>query len=156
VNRRAPDSGARAARDPVHAWGALALAWLATFPGCAAPAGPPPIRAGMTCDACGMTVADLRFACERRTDRGWRRYDSIECLLREAGSTPAASAYLTDYDSRTLHAAESSWVVRGSFPSPMGGGFAAFYKRAAAESVAARTNGRVGPLAGFAAPGSVP
>ena len=93
-----------------------------------------------------MAVAQLRFACEKKTDEGWQRYDSIECLLADAGD---GAAYLTDYDGGALHAADSMWVVKGSFPSPMGGGFAACATRGAADEVAAKTNGRVGRLEAF-------
>jgi len=106
-----------------------------------------------------MEVQDLRFACERAVGRTWRAYDSIECLLRDATSRPGAAggvpgisgAWLADYDSRTLHAADSLWVVRGEFASPMGGGFAAFLDLAAADSVAAATRGRVDRLVSFLA-----
>jgi len=95
-----------------------------------------------------MSVEDRRFACERADARGYRVYDSIECLLRDAPGRSGAM-WLADYDRATLHAADSLWVVRGEFPSPMGGGFAAFLERAAAERVAAATRGRVDRLAAF-------
>jgi hypothetical protein len=97
-----------------------------------------------------MEIRDLRFACERRATTAWRAYDSIECLLR-AGSI-AEGVYLTDYDRKTLHPADSLWVVRGEFPSPMGGGFAAFLDRGPAEEIAGSRRGRVGRLADFARP----
>jgi nitrous oxide reductase accessory protein NosL len=68
-------------------------------------------------------------------------YDSIECLVRDADSP--AGAWLADCDDRTLHAADSMWVVRGELPSPMGGGLAACLRREAAEETAARTRGAV-------------
>jgi len=126
---------------------ALAL-WVA---GCARPAGPPTIALGTPCVACGMAVQDLRFACAREVDERWRVYDSIECLLRDIGVGPSAGVYLADYDRQTLHAADSLWVVRGEFASPMGGGFAAFLDLAAADSIAAATRGRVDRLAAFKA-----
>jgi hypothetical protein len=133
----------------------LLIAALLPGAGCTGSGGPPPIAPGTPCAACGMEVQDLRFACERRAGRGWRVYDAIECLTRDAGNaaTPGGTgnAWLADYDSRTLHAADSLWVVRGAFASPMGGGFAAFRHRAAADSVAAMTNGRVDRLATFMA-----
>jgi len=109
--------------------------------GCAAPAWPPAIRAGSACAACGMTIASARFACEQRVQGSWRTYDSIECLLREAGTTH--EAFLADYDSGTLHAADSMWVVRGTLDSPMGGGLAAFLTRDQADEVAGATSGEV-------------
>jgi hypothetical protein len=93
-----------------------------------------------------MEILDARFACERRVGDRWRAYDAIECLLRE-GTDGAA---LSDYDSKTLHWADSLWVVRGAFPSPMGGGYAAFLDRSNADDVAQQTRGRVRRLADFA------
>ncbi len=113
--------------------------------GCARDPGPPPIALGSSCAACGMSIGDLRFACERQVGESWHVYDSIECLVREEGGP----AFLADYDTRTLHTADSMWVVHGSFPSPMGGGLAAFMARASADDVAARTDGRVDRLAAF-------
>jgi nitrous oxide reductase accessory protein NosL len=129
----------------------LALALLLAFLiGCARPAGPPPIAINTPCALCGMEVQDLRFACERGDGKAWRVYDAIECLLRELGGAPAATVWLADYDRQTLHRADSLWVVKGEFASPMGGGFAAFVDRAAADSVAAETRGRVARLGEFA------
>jgi nitrous oxide reductase accessory protein NosL len=123
------------------------LAAVLLLAACAPAAGPPPIAAGTACVACGMSIQDLRYAAERPDGARWRTYDSIECLLRDAPA--GAQAWLTDYDSRALVAADSIWVVRGDIPSPMGGGFAAFRDRAAAEDVAQHTRGRVDRLAAF-------
>jgi len=141
----------REARRSRGTW--LLIVALLPGAGCTKSGGPPPIAAGTPCAACGMEVQDLRFACERRAGRGWRVYDAIECLARDAGSAAGGTgnAWLADYDSRTLHAADSLWVVRGAFASPMGGGLAAFRDRAAADSVAAMTSGRVERLATFMA-----
>lgn len=128
----------------------LALALALGVAACAPAAAPPPIRAGMRCETCGMEIRDPRFACERRAGRSWHRYDAIECLIRDAGEHAGAQAWLTDYDATTLHAADSVWVVQGAFPSPMGGGLAAFLSRDAADRVAAATRGRVDRLAAFA------
>jgi nitrous oxide reductase accessory protein NosL len=116
--------------------------------GCAGPQGPRPIPLGADCDACGMAIHDLHYACENERDGRYRFYDSIECLIR---ARPGARAWLTDYDSRSLHAADSMWVVHAEIPSPMGGGFAAFADRAAAEEIARARAGRVDRLAAFAA-----
>ena len=120
------------------AWNALMLAALAS---CAA-RGPKPIAVGAECAACGMSIGDLRFACERQAG-GWSQYDSIECLLDDKKPGPI---WLADYDTQTLAPAESLWVVKGNFPSPMGGGLAAFRSRAAADRVASETGGRVSRL----------
>jgi hypothetical protein len=116
--------------------------------GCSRPADAPAIAWGTPCAACGMSIEDRRFACEREAGRRWRAYDSIECLLRD-GAGAGGLAYLADHDRSTLHAADSLWVVKGEFLSPMGGGYAAFLERGAAEEIAARTRGRVGRLAEF-------
>jgi hypothetical protein len=63
---------------------------------------------------------------------------------------------ITDYDGAALHPAESLWVVKGSFPTPMGGGLAAFLRRASADEVASATAGRVERLPRFAEPGATP
>jgi hypothetical protein len=131
------------------------IAALLLGAGCAGSGGPPPIATGTPCAASGMEVQDLRFACERRAGGAWRVYDAIECRVRDTGNaaTPPGTgdAWLADYDMRTLHVADSLWVVRGAFASPMGGGLAAFRDRAAADSVAAMTSGRVDRLAAFMA-----
>jgi nitrous oxide reductase accessory protein NosL len=94
-----------------------------------------------------MAIQDLHFACEDRHDGRFRYYDSIECLLRAAPG--AERAWLADYDSKVLHDADSMWVVRANIPSPMGGGFAAFRERSAADGIARDRLGRVGRLADF-------
>jgi nitrous oxide reductase accessory protein NosL len=119
----------------------LAAAALLALAGCAEPPYPPPIPAGSSCAACGMSIESMRFACEQRTRGSWRPYDSIECLLRKAET--ADEAFLADYDTQTLHAADSMWVVRGRIDSPMGGGLAAFLTRDQADEVAASTEGEV-------------
>jgi nitrous oxide reductase accessory protein NosL len=138
--------------------GALVCA-LVLAAGCAREEAPPPIADGAVCANCGMTAGNRRFACEQKVDGQWRVYDSIECLAGDrdavarlaAAAAPAggrrARVYLADYDSRTLHAADSLAVVHGAFSSPMGGGYAAFLDRAAADSLAVVTRGRVVSLA---------
>ena len=112
--------------------------------GCSRPSGPPPVALGTPCASCGMEVRDLGFACELRRGGAYRVYDSIECLLRERPA-PGEATYVADYDSQGLHRADSLWIVKGRFPTPMGGGLAAFLSRAAADSIAARSHGQVGP-----------
>jgi hypothetical protein len=97
-----------------------------------------------------MDVADLRFACESGLGSSYRVYDSIECLIRDRGRPSRAAVYLADYDRKTLHAADSLWIVRGSFPTPMDGGLAAFLSRSSAEDVASTARGRVGQWADVA------
>jgi len=127
---------------------ALATALLA---GCARSAGPPPIAAGTECAACAMEASSARFACERHVDKSWRVYDSIECLMRDAGPAVATTIWLPDYDERALHRADSLWIVKGDLATPMGGGLVAFRSRSAADSVAASSHGRVGRWTDFVA-----
>jgi nitrous oxide reductase accessory protein NosL len=114
--------------------------------GCAPASGPPAIRLGDTCTRCGMEIRSRRFACERRTAGRWQVYDSIECLL-EDGPGVDADTWLSDYDSEALQRADSLWVLHGSFPTPMGGGYAAFASRSAADRLAIATHGEVTRLA---------
>ena len=120
----------------------LLLALLAAA-GCVRQLGPVPIRIGTPCAFCGMEVQDLSFACETMDGGKARIYDSIECLLRD-DTARARPTYLPDYDSRSLHEADSLWIVKGSFPTPMGGGVAAFLRHDAADEVALRAHGIVG------------
>lgn len=123
---------------------ALALAaLLALAPGCGPRPGPPAILTGTSCWTCGMGVRDKHFASERRVEKRWRVYDSIECLIKDAAAAPGGTPYLPDYDTAKLYPADSLWIVRGDFSSPMGGGLAAFRERGAADTVAVHTNGRV-------------
>jgi nitrous oxide reductase accessory protein NosL len=131
----------------------LLAAFLAlAISGCAARVGPRPIVTGTPCAACGMRIQDLRYACEAEREGALRVYDSIECLLR-AGPAPAR-AWLADYDTRTLHVADSCWVVQADIPSPMGGGYAAFLDPAVAGEIASSRNGRIGRLGDFASGGA--
>jgi nitrous oxide reductase accessory protein NosL len=113
--------------------------------------GPPAIEIGASCAHCGMRVQDLAFASERRLDGEWLAYDSIECLIADQAKRPGGEAYLPDHGTQALHAAASMWVVRGNIASPMGGGYAAFADRAAADSAAAAAEGTVDRLEAFAA-----
>jgi hypothetical protein len=99
-----------------------------------------------------METRDLRWAAARRAGRHVRVYDSIECALSDAaapGAGRGSALYLADFATAALHRSDSLWVVRADIPSPMGGGFAAFLDRSAAERVAAERNGRSGRLADF-------
>ena len=126
----------------------LAL-FLAVVAGCSVEPGPLRVQIGNPCATCGMAVQEIRFAALLRTEGGDRQYDSIECLVKDAG-TAGGGVYLADYDRGALHAAESLWVVKGDFPTPMGGGLAAFASIESAREVAERTHGRVIRLADLA------
>ena len=95
-----------------------------------------------------MPIEDLRYACEADQAGALRVYDSIECLLRAV--PPPSRTWLADYDTRTLHPADSIWVVQADIPSPMSGGYAAFADPAVAAEIAASRNGRVGRVGDFA------
>lgn len=126
----------------------LALVF-AVVAGCSREAGPPRIEIGRPCVTCGMPVREVRFAGllrEERQARQDRQYDSIECLVKDAAAGNAR-VFLADYDQGALHAAESVWVVKGDFPTPMGGGLAAFASVESAREVAEQTRGRVMRLA---------
>lgn len=118
----------------------LLLLLLLPLAGCAP--GGPRVAFGTPCSACSMTITDARFACVRRVEGRWKSFDSIECLLRD-GHPAAAAVRLADYDTRRLVPADSLWLVHGDFPTPMGGGLAAFAGRTAAEQVANETHGTV-------------
>jgi hypothetical protein len=90
-----------------------------------------------------MTTSAARFACERHDGKHWRVFDSIECLMQDAGAAEARTVWLPDYDQARLHRADSLWVVKGRLSTPMGGGLVAFLDRAAADSVAAASHGHV-------------
>lgn len=96
-----------------------------------------------------MSIRDTHFACVRGGHGRYRQYDSIECLLRDGPARAGESIYLSDYDLERLCSADSVWVVQGSFPTPMGGGFAAFAAERSARDVGTRTQGRVGRLHQF-------
>jgi len=63
---------------------------------------------------------DVRFAGELRSGTAWKAYDDLGCLLRAAREDRSAPVWLTDYDTRTLHAADSLWVVKAFAAHPDG------------------------------------
>jgi nitrous oxide reductase accessory protein NosL len=126
----------------------LAVAALLVAIGCARHEGPR-VRIGSPCASCGMAIQETHFACVRGSDGHYRQFDSIECLLRDGPARSGESIYLQDYDEGRLCLADTVWVVQGSFPTPMGGGLAAFAAEASARDVGVRTNGRVGRLHEF-------
>src|SRR5262245_30265993 len=119
-----------------------ALALLAVLgAGCAKKIGPPPIADDAVCARCEMDAGNRRFACERREKDKWLVYDSIECLRGDDPTAAAMTVWLADYDKKTLHRADSMWVVSGALTTPMGGGLAAFLDRASADTVANAAHG---------------
>jgi hypothetical protein len=115
---------------------------------------PPSIAAGETvCASCGMTVRDLQYAAAVRESGTVRAFDAIECLLRDLrsrGGTVPADTWLADFSSKTLHRAATMTVVAAGYPSPMGGGYAAYQDGAEAQAAAASRGGVAGSLEDFA------
>ena len=109
----------------------------------------PRVQIGSPCASCGMSIRDTHFACVRGSRGHYRQFDSIECLLKDGPARPGESMFVPDYDQSELCLADTVWVVQGSFPTPMGGGFAAFATEGSARDVGARTQGRVGRLHEF-------
>lgn len=137
----------------------LAAAAVALLAGCggADAEGPPDLSGGdLRCAACGMAVSDPRYAAAIRTAAGGvEAYDAIECLVRDlrtrTGERAPAATWLADLPTGALHPAEAVTVVLADFPSPMGGGYAAFLSAETAAVEAARRGGVAGPLAEFVA-----
>ena len=118
--------------------------------GCRSNAQGPSIQVGKAvCETCGMTVNDARFAALAEDRSTVHTYDSIECLLkgrRASGETSAEGIWIMDFDTQTLRPASAVTIVKGDFPSPMGGGYAAFADLAQARATAEAHNGRLGTL----------
>lgn len=138
----------------------LAVAAVVILAGCGgggAADGPPDLSGGdLRCTACGMAVSDPRFAAAIRTTGGEvEPYDAIECLVRDGrsrtGERAPAETWLSDLPTGALHPAAAMTVVLADFPSPMGGGYAAFLSAETAAVEAARRGGVAGPLAEFVA-----
>ena len=137
----------------------LAVAAVVILAGCGGGAadGPPDLSGGdLRCTACGMAVADPKFAAAIRTTGGEvEPYDAIECLVRDVrsrtGERAPAETWLSDLPTGALHPAVAMTVVLADFPSPMGGGYAAFLSAETAAAEAARRGGVSGPLAEFVA-----
>lgn len=117
--------------------------------------GPPDLTTSdRRCAACGMAVADPKFAAAiRTTDGEVEAYDAIECLVRDlrsrTGARAPAETWLADLPTGALQPAARMTVVLADFPSPMGGGYAAFLSPQAAADEAQRRSGVAGPLAQF-------
>ncbi len=110
---------------------------------------PPPIRPGTACARCGMGIEDAKFAATRKVEKTWRAYDAIECLIADRAGAAGGPAWVADYETKALLPESAAWVLHGDFPSPMGGGLAAFAERAMADSLAVLTHGTVGRLSAF-------
>ncbi|MFH2052062.1 MAG: hypothetical protein ABIK96_06305 [bacterium] len=125
--------------------------------GGAADDGPPDLSGGdLRCAACGMAVADPRYAAAIRTPEGEiAAYDAIECAVRDlrtrTGARAPAEIWLPDLPTGALHQAAGMTVVLADYPSPMGGGYAAFADPSVAAAEAERRAGVAGALDQFIA-----
>lgn len=101
------------------------------------------------CDACGMTLTDARFVAVVKDGDTERAYDSIECLVRvwrTSGEPVSDAIWLSDFDAKTLRRQSELTLVHADYPSPMGGGYAAFADRDRARAEAAARKGEFGTL----------
>ena len=118
--------------------------------GCRSKADGPSIQMGKAvCETCGMTVNDARFAVLAEDGSTQHVYDSIECFLkgrRESGETSTSGIWIMDFDTQTLHPGAAVTIVKGDFPSPMGGGYAAFADASQARAQAEAHGGQLGTL----------
>lgn len=99
------------------------------------PVKPPEIRLGAdTCDACRMTISDLRYAAAAivamDSQRQVLKFDDIGCLARWE-STALESAPLArwvhDWGTATwIEATTAAFSLDGEMSTPMGSGLAAF------------------------------
>ena len=108
------------------------------------------------CVACGMAVSDPAFAAAARLADGTvLAYDAPECLVRDlrtrTGAAAPAAVWLTDLPTATLRPAATMTLVLADFPSPMGGGYAAFADPLVAAAEAEQRGGVAAPLQDFVA-----
>jgi hypothetical protein len=131
----------------------LAALSIALLAGCAGKdaAGPPPLAVGTdACAACGMIVKDPHYAGAAREEGRVLAYDAIECLVRarrQAGGTVSDAIWVADHTTGVLHPQSAVTIVQGGYPSPMGGGFAAFLDPERGRAEAASRGGAAGTLA---------
>lgn len=117
----------------------LAITLVLTGAGC--DIGPQPIVAGDPCARCHMPVADERWGAELITRTGLtRKYDAIECLVRDlrdgvVAEAEIASLWVVPFDAPgSLVPAEGAvYVHAGDLRSPMGLNLTAFTTGAAAQ-----------------------
>jgi hypothetical protein len=123
---------------------------LGALAGCRSKTQGPSIDMGKAqCETCGMTVNDARFAVLAEDGSAQHVYDSIECFLkgrRESGETSAEGVWIMDFETQTLHPGAAVTIVKGDFPSPMGGGYAAFADASQAHAQAEAHGGQLGTL----------
>lgn len=127
----------------------MLVAAAGAFAACAGDSGdgPPKIPALAECHVCGMTASDKQYASMVRTQEHALVFDSIECAVRHVRLHPEGEVWLSDFSGGGLRRAKDLTVVRADFPSPMGGGYAAFADGAVARREAEERNGIAGTWA---------
>jgi copper chaperone NosL len=132
-------------------WALFATSLMAACGGGGGGTGAPGIALGKdVCAECGMKVEDGRFTAALRDGNGVQVFDSIECAaraVRKRGGESGGEVWLADFDTGVLHREADMTVVLADYPSPMGGGFAAFADPVHASSEAAARGGVTGRLA---------
>lgn len=128
---------------------------MMSFLGCESSGGdgPPTLEMGKAeCVACGMVINDARYAAAVKSGTGEvNGFDALECLIRHArrNTEEGDQIWLSDfYDSR-MYPESQMTVVLADFPSPMGGGLAAFKDKSKAEEAATTRRGEAGLLGDF-------
>lgn len=135
----------------------LALLVVLTVAGCggAKPDGPPRLAMGQDeCASCRMTLTEPGFSPAARLAGGQTlAYDAIECLVGDLrarrGDQAPVTVWLPDLPTGVLHEAAVMTIVLADYPSPMGGGFAAFRDSTRAADEAKRRDGVAGDLEAF-------
>ncbi len=109
---------------------------------------PEPIQLNSdACEFCKMTISDGRFGAELITDKGRvYKFDDMGCLIRFKSSNikmEYKSFFVHDFATvNTLIPAESAYYISSSkLNSPMGGNFAAFSTKDAAETMNSNLEG---------------
>lgn len=98
------------------------------------------------CEACKMTIADPRFACEIVTKKGRvYKFDDIACLknhLKEEDKNKLAETLIADFanDHQLKNIQDCYYVEFKSINSPMQGNIIAFANKDSADSYAALHN----------------
>ncbi|NNF05438.1 MAG: hypothetical protein HKN21_01630 [Candidatus Eisenbacteria bacterium] len=115
--------------------------------------GAPTLEMGKSeCVACGMVINDTRYAAAIKSATGEvAGFDALECLIRHArrNKKEGDQIWLSDFYDLQMYPESQMMVVLADFPSPMGGGLAAFKDKSKAEEAAATRRGEAGLLADF-------
>ena len=100
-----------------------------------------------------MVINDPAYmAMARAADGSELAFDALECLIKTQRRRPITGVLVSDFENPgTWIPAEQAVIARAGFPSPMGGGYAAFASPARAEAAVAARGGVLGSLADFVA-----